>query len=211
MGRFLSPDWSAKEEPVPYAKMDNPQSLNLYAYVLNNPLSKNDPDGHDSPIVNDPDALARFDAKFTSMLKAGADFAAAHPQLTNLMVNAAFAIMTKGEGKISAEEPGVELSAPTMKGAQREVMRQEGVPTSQQPASQENTPAGKQYTYEVPKPGGGTETKVVQRNTGTDSSHPGQPHVEGGSPKPGGQTDSIGRPRLQNDKTKVVVKPNGQQ
>jgi RHS repeat-associated protein len=46
MGRFMSPDWSAKAEPVPYAKMDNPQSLNLYAYVLNNPLSKVDPDGH---------------------------------------------------------------------------------------------------------------------------------------------------------------------
>jgi RHS repeat-associated protein len=47
MGRFLSPDWSAKEEPVPYAKLDNPQSLNLYAYVLNNPLSRVDADGHD--------------------------------------------------------------------------------------------------------------------------------------------------------------------
>jgi RHS repeat-associated protein len=29
MGRFLSPDWSAKIMPVPYAKLDNPQSLNL--------------------------------------------------------------------------------------------------------------------------------------------------------------------------------------
>src|SRR5271166_5223638 len=29
MGRFMSPDWSAQEEPVPYAKMDDPQSLNL--------------------------------------------------------------------------------------------------------------------------------------------------------------------------------------
>jgi RHS repeat-associated protein len=46
MGRFLSPDWSAKIEPVPYAKLDNPQSLNLYAYVGNNPLSRFDPDGH---------------------------------------------------------------------------------------------------------------------------------------------------------------------
>lgn len=46
MGRFLSPDWSAKVEPVPYAKLDNPQSLNLYAYVDNNPLSSFDPDGH---------------------------------------------------------------------------------------------------------------------------------------------------------------------
>jgi RHS repeat-associated protein len=46
MGRWMSPDWAAKAEPVPYAKMGNPQSLNLYSYVLNNPLSKADPDGH---------------------------------------------------------------------------------------------------------------------------------------------------------------------
>ena len=38
MGRFMSPDWSAKLMPVPYAKLDNPQTLNLYAYVGNNPL-----------------------------------------------------------------------------------------------------------------------------------------------------------------------------
>ena len=46
MGRFMSPDWSAKQEPVPYAKLDNPQSLNLYAYVMNNPMTRIDPDGH---------------------------------------------------------------------------------------------------------------------------------------------------------------------
>ena len=46
MGRWMSPDWAAKATPVPYAKLDNPQSLNLYSYVLNNPLSKTDPDGH---------------------------------------------------------------------------------------------------------------------------------------------------------------------
>jgi RHS repeat-associated protein len=46
MGRFMSPDWSAKVAPVPYAKLDNPQSLNLYSYMLNNPLSGVDPDGH---------------------------------------------------------------------------------------------------------------------------------------------------------------------
>lgn len=46
MGRFLSPDWAAKEEPVPYAKLDNPQTLNLYSYVQNNPLSHVDADGH---------------------------------------------------------------------------------------------------------------------------------------------------------------------
>ncbi|WP_263357652.1 Ig-like domain repeat protein, partial [Acidicapsa ligni] len=46
MGRFMSPDWSAQEEPVPYATMDDPQSLNLYNYTRNNPLSGTDPDGH---------------------------------------------------------------------------------------------------------------------------------------------------------------------
>jgi RHS repeat-associated protein len=39
MGRFMSPDWAAKAEPVPYSKLDDPQTLNLYSYVRNNPLS----------------------------------------------------------------------------------------------------------------------------------------------------------------------------
>ncbi len=47
MARFLTPDWSAKVEPVPYSKLDDPQSLNLYAYVRNNPLMYADLDGHD--------------------------------------------------------------------------------------------------------------------------------------------------------------------
>ena len=46
MGRFMSPDWSASPEDVPYADFGNPQSLNLYGYVKNNPLSLTDPDGH---------------------------------------------------------------------------------------------------------------------------------------------------------------------
>ena len=46
MGRFMSPDWSAKVKPVPYAKLDEPQTLNLYAYVGNNPMTRYDADGH---------------------------------------------------------------------------------------------------------------------------------------------------------------------
>ena len=48
MGRMMSPDWSAKAKPVPYAELDDPQTLNLYAYVRNNPLSERDEDGHDA-------------------------------------------------------------------------------------------------------------------------------------------------------------------
>ena len=33
-------------EPVPYAVLTDPQSLNLYAYVRNNPMTQVDPDGH---------------------------------------------------------------------------------------------------------------------------------------------------------------------
>ena len=46
MGRFMSPDWSAKIESGPYSKLDNPQSLNLYSYVRNNPFSRVDKDCH---------------------------------------------------------------------------------------------------------------------------------------------------------------------
>ena len=53
MGRFLSPDWSAKVEPVPYAKLDDPQSLNLYSYVRNNPLIRIDSNGHDAIWLTD--------------------------------------------------------------------------------------------------------------------------------------------------------------
>jgi hypothetical protein len=50
MGRWMSPDWAAKPEAVPYSILDNPQSLNLYGYVLNNPLSRADADGHCWPL-----------------------------------------------------------------------------------------------------------------------------------------------------------------
>jgi RHS repeat-associated protein len=46
MGRFMSPDWASGTEAIPYAKLDDPQSLNLYAYVNNNPLGFTDADGH---------------------------------------------------------------------------------------------------------------------------------------------------------------------
>lgn len=46
VGRFMTPDWAAKAVTVPYANFGNPQSLNLYSYVENNPTTMGDPDGH---------------------------------------------------------------------------------------------------------------------------------------------------------------------
>jgi len=46
LGRFTIPDWDAGPEPVPYANLKDPQTLNLYEYAENSPLSKRDGDGH---------------------------------------------------------------------------------------------------------------------------------------------------------------------
>jgi RHS repeat-associated protein len=46
MGRFMTSDWAAKATAVPYASFLDPQTLNLYGYVRNNPLARTDPDGH---------------------------------------------------------------------------------------------------------------------------------------------------------------------
>jgi len=42
----MSPDWAASVSPVPWANLANPQTLNLYEYVRNNPSSHVDDDGH---------------------------------------------------------------------------------------------------------------------------------------------------------------------
>jgi RHS repeat-associated protein len=59
-GRWMSPDWADKPEAVPYSELGDPQSLNLYGYARNNPLSHLDVDGHD---VGDHGAVwDQFDA-----------------------------------------------------------------------------------------------------------------------------------------------------
>jgi len=47
VGRFMTPDWAARPTAVPYAMFGDPQSLDLYSYVRNNPLNHVDMDGHD--------------------------------------------------------------------------------------------------------------------------------------------------------------------
>ena len=45
-GRFTTPDWSAIPQAVPFARLGDPQTLNLYQYTRNNPLRFRDRDGH---------------------------------------------------------------------------------------------------------------------------------------------------------------------
>jgi RHS repeat-associated protein len=62
VGRFMSPDPSG----LAYANPSNPQSLNLYAYVLNNPLTNIDPTGLDctgtEATANQTSGLSAWDA-----------------------------------------------------------------------------------------------------------------------------------------------------
>jgi RHS repeat-associated protein len=46
VGRWLSADWSAVPVPVPYANLTNPQTLNLYSMVADDPETFADLDGH---------------------------------------------------------------------------------------------------------------------------------------------------------------------
>ncbi|HZB32076.1 MAG TPA: RHS repeat-associated core domain-containing protein, partial [Streptosporangiaceae bacterium] len=89
--------------------------------------------------------------------------------------------------------------------ARREAMRQHGIPTSHQPIGQQRTPAGYQYEYEAPAPGGGTRRVAVTDQT-TDRVPGHGPHWEVGEVKPPDVygRDPLGRLRVRNEgKTKV--------
>lgn len=111
------------------------------------------------------------------------------------------------EGKVNPTTSPTTESGKTSRAARREAMREEGIPTSQQPKSQSKNASGREYSYDVPKEGGGTQTKSVQQQT-MDSSHPGENHWEAGTVKTDPATGEVrmndhGRPKLTNDKTKV--------
>jgi len=260
-GRWLSADWSAVPVPVPYANLTNPQTLNLYAMVADDPESFADLDGHCCDGDGIGDTIGRFFATALATWASDNAGGAFRPSATTVEgklgqalgdtvaqytgaseVEAAGsaqtgALVLAGTGQEeaaplaelgsvalglhgamtatvattnlaksalqeNASSKPAESSADTVHGAQRESMRQEGIPTSQQPDKQVSTKAGRQYTYTVSKPGGGKQTKIVTRQH-ADRNH--GTHVEAGSPKANGQTDPSGRARHSNNKTKVNV------
>ncbi|GKS97924.1 hypothetical protein AVKW3434_01070 [Acidovorax sp. SUPP3434] len=95
----------------------------------------------------------------------------------------------------------------TSNAARREVMTRAGIPTSQQPVSQSRNSSGREYSYDVPSPGGGTRRMSVQQQT-LDRSHINQHHWEGGQVKIDSSTGQVrynnyGCPALTNSKFKV--------
>jgi RHS repeat-associated protein len=86
LARFMVPDWAAKPTAVPYANFGNPQSLNLYSYVENSPVSRVDPIGHatedafyNSGGFGDPSTTLAFDW-MSSAVEDEAEQDAAAPQ-----------------------------------------------------------------------------------------------------------------------------------
>ncbi len=115
MGRWMSPDWAVKAEPVPYAKLDNPQTLNLYAYVGNNPLSRFDADGHCADHYKDGSCKVNVDADTG---KAGARAGKQLEGILNKYDKAVNALDDKGKfnirdsnGKITGSMTGQEIKA----------------------------------------------------------------------------------------------------
>jgi RHS repeat-associated protein len=170
MGRFMSPDWSAKEEPIPYAKLDNPQSLNLYSYVQNNPLSRTDPDGH---TCLDPISCgAEGGAVIGSFIEPGGGTAAGAiigaaaggAVVGYLLAKAWIAHSENSSEKGSTQQPAPSDASQTQHEATNKAKGDAGVPTSQQPSSQQTVPVtdsnGKQVVV-----GGVPQTSREQTHT----------------------------------------------
>ena len=73
------------------------------------------------------------------------------------------------------------------------------------PISQSRNASGREYTYDILEPWGGTPGERSAQQQTLDSSHPGQPHWEAGKVRVDAdgnvKTNSYGRPRLNNEKS----------
>ena len=179
MGRFLSPDWSAKEEPVPYAKLDNPQTLNLYQYMRNNPLGGVDVDGHQEGFVITPEGPVPL------------PFPASGPSLTREQYNemghqvADFLAPLPGILKNDFTHPIQSLTDTfnatfnTRHGAMNDAKRDAGVPTSQQPQKQETVPLTGSDGKQVVVDGKPQTTREYTHTTGSGETVVIQDHSQG--------------------------------
>jgi RHS repeat-associated protein len=206
--------------------LSSPQSGNRNAYVSNNPMNHGDPTGKCTDVLTCA-VLTSGEvggvAGGAAVIAAGAAGYAAGRAIGSIeiggrtideSVTRGFQGIIEGAvlpaGSFGGTPATVGQNISSFPGAQsshadrREATRTAGIPTSQQPTKQSspkgkgNKSAGRQLEYDTPQ-----GKKLVQHPL-QDRNH--DPHWEAGSPKPGGQTDPAGRPRLQNDKAKVDEK-----
>ena len=139
VGRFMTPDWAARPTAVPYAVLGDPQSLNLYTYVRNDPISSVDPDGHgmnDAPSrsAGAPGAASQGDI----MSAVSAD--TAHWNNIQTLCDQGFAPALRYMAQLQAQ---THTSAQNSGGAQGAVQQQNGA------AAQGAGQAGGQQGYKI--------------------------------------------------------------
>lgn len=200
----------------------NPE-ISPYAYCANNPTNAIDPDGR-SVWTKGAKLLWKVGKqvakKGPSALKEASTYTSAFTDIKedfNTLTDgnastwdravAGVSLISEIASPISLKEGKTAVNRVqklTSRAARRKVMRDQGVPTSQQPKSQSKNDSGREYTYETPGSYGTTETKSVQQQT-KDRSHD-EPHWEAGSVKMVNgkpEMNNYKRPRLKNSKSKA--------
>lgn len=175
VGRWISADWAQKPEAVPYSKLDDPQSLNLYEYVGNNPLSKADADGHQAEQCT-CQQFPNLEATKYDILDAIKSIPISiHWQPGNQLIpGLPIVTFTKNSGAAATEE-----ETNTRHGAMNDAKRDAGVPTSQQPSKQETVPLKDQSGKQVVVNGKPQTTREYTHTTGDGKQVVIQDHGQG--------------------------------
>jgi RHS repeat-associated protein len=136
-GRWTSPDWSAIPAPVPYANLTNPQTLNLYAMVSDNPETFADLDGHC------PECLQDAEKEVPEVLEVAEEYSPELKQLDDA-VSEAFAPIDNAITSASSRMGdwivgGLAAALSTLKGDNKPQTNPSASPTAS-PAASPNVP-----------------------------------------------------------------------
>jgi RHS repeat-associated protein len=163
LGRFMTPDWAARPTTVPYAVFGDPQTLNLYTYIENEPINRADADGHQAgeivqQIVESPAGQAVENWGSQVLAGAGVLLTTAATALSNGQLGNAYPSYYHGELQ-NPDGSSVFLSkknVPNPNGSK-------GAPDHQQTADEEAAKMGPngQREVRVDTPGGEKGTRVI--------------------------------------------------
>jgi RHS repeat-associated protein len=155
LGRFMTPDWAAKPVTVPYAHFGNPQSLNLYSYVQNNPTTMGDPDGH---VAGADDLIEGAVVGFTIAVMATQAYYAMPPEQRNFgaaLSGAASSVSSTFRSWVQSSDNSKSESKPPNPNGSK------GAPDHQQTADEEAAKMGGDREVRVQTPGGEKGSRVI--------------------------------------------------